>query len=171
MTYANPVWRRGLDRAVTQLRSAGVKGLIVPDLSLEDSAPWRRATRGGELDLVLIAAPGGTSPRVRAIARATRGFLYLVSRYGTTGAGRTEGASDLSAIVRTARAARPGLPILVGFGVRGRPSARVALSTGADGVIVGTALEEKLASGAEPGEITRWLRSFSTLPRAAGPAH
>lgn len=164
MTYANPVWRHGLPRALSDLRRAGVTGLIVPDLSLEDSAPWRRAARAALVDLVLLAAPGAEAERIRQIARATRGFLYLVSRYGTTGAGRSQGTEELAALVREARVGRPTLPVLVGFGVRDAATARAARATGADGVAVGTALEEKLAAGATDVEITRWLRSLSGRP-------
>jgi tryptophan synthase alpha chain len=161
MTYANPVWTHGLPRAVRALRDAGATGLIVPDLSLEESGPWRRAARAAGLDLVLLAAPGVDRERIRRIARETRGFLYLVSRYGTTGAGRAEGTEELTALVRAARVGRPTLPVLVGFGVRDRSTADAARSTGADGVIVGTALEEKIADGSSNTEISRWVRTLS----------
>ncbi|MCI4365619.1 MAG: tryptophan synthase subunit alpha [Thermoplasmata archaeon] len=164
MTYANPVWRHGLDRALAQLHGAGVGGLIVPDLSLEESRPWRQAARAADVDLVLLAAPGIDAERARRIARAARGFLYLVSRYGVTGAGGRQRADDLESLVRVARQAHPRLPVLVGFGVRDRASARAALTTGADGVIIGTALEERLAAEVSLGAITRWLRSISSLP-------
>jgi tryptophan synthase alpha chain len=166
MTYANPVWRHGLADALGELRRAGVTGLIVPDLSLEESAPWRRAARAAGVDLVLLAAPGVASERVSRIARASRGFLYLVSRYGTTGAGRTQGTEELAGLVRAARKGGPSLPVLVGFGVRDPATARAARSTGADGVVIGTALEVRLAAGATDASITRWLRSLSgrTVP-------
>lgn len=161
MTYANPVWRHGLPQALDQLHRAGVSGLIVPDLSLEESGPWRRAARAAAVDLVLLAAPGVEPDRIARIARETRGFLYLVSRYGTTGAGRAQGADELAGLVRAARRGHPTIPVLVGFGIRDRTTATAARSTGADGVVVGTALEEKLAAGASDGAITRWMRTLS----------
>jgi tryptophan synthase alpha chain len=161
MTYANPVWSRGLGRAVKELREAGAMGLIVPDLSLEESNPWRRTTRAGGLDLVLLAAPGVAPERVRRIARESRGFVYLVSRYGTTGAGATHGGGALPALVRAAHEGNPTLPVLVGFGVRDRGTAAAGRATGADGVIVGTALEERIAAGAGPAALTRWMRTLS----------
>jgi len=166
MTYANPVWRQGLARALEDLHRAGVSGLIVPDLSLEESGPWRRAARASGVDLVLLAAPGGSPDRIRRIARASRGFLYLVSRYGTTGTGRGQGTQELAAMVRSAHAGRPSLPVLVGFGVRDRATARAARATGADGVVVGTALEEKIAGSATDVEITRWIRTLTEPPSA-----
>ncbi|MGA8276505.1 MAG: tryptophan synthase subunit alpha [Thermoplasmata archaeon] len=164
MTYANPVWRHGLSHALGDLHRAGVTGLIVPDLSLEESGPWRRAGRATGVDLVLLAAPGGEPERIRRIAREARGFLYLVSRYGTTGAGRAQGTDELAALVRAARKGHPSLPVLVGFGVRDRATAQAARSTGADGVVVGTALEEKLMAGVSYPAIARWIRSLSGRP-------
>ncbi len=161
MTYTNPVWRHGLAPAMKDLREAGVSGLIVPDLSLEESGPWRRAARASGVDLVLLAAPGVSPERIRRIARESRGFLYLVSRYGTTGAGRAQGTQELAALVRSAHAGHPSLPVLVGFGVRDRATARAARATGADGVVVGTALEERIARGATGPEITRWIRTLT----------
>jgi len=160
MTYANPVWQEGWDRGLGALASAGATGLIVPDLSLEESPPFRTAARAHGLALVLLAAPGSPPKRTRAIARASRGFLYLVSRYGTTGAAGRVASVDLRPIVHTAHRAAPHLPVLVGFGVRDRATAARALSTGADGVVVGTALEELLSGRPRAVEITRWLRSI-----------
>ena len=161
MTYANPVWRRGLERSLLALRAAGASGLIVPDLSWEESAPWRRAARRAGVDLVLMAAPGISPERVGRIARHARGFLYLVSRYGTTGSGAAQTARELRPLVRAAHRAAPGLAVLVGFGVRDRRTRDAALASGADGVIVGTALEERLAAGASPAALTRWLSALA----------
>jgi tryptophan synthase alpha chain len=162
MTYANPVWQEGLDAGLKQLSSAGASGLIVPDLSLEESRPWRAAARSNGLALVLLAAPGSPAERTRRLARASRGFLYLVSRYGTTGAAARDPSVDLRPIVQTAHNAAPRLPVLVGFGVRDGASAARALATGADGVVVGTALEELLARHPTSGTVSRWIRAIAS---------
>jgi len=161
MTYANPVWQEGLADGLHDLASAGASGLIVPDLPFEESPPFRTAARAAGLDLVLLAAPGSPRARTRALARASRGFLYLVSRYGTTGSRSGAGAVDLAPIVRTAHEAAPSLPVLVGFGVRDRATAAAALRSGADGVVIGTALEERLDAGTTPDGLRRWLRSIA----------
>lgn len=168
MTYANPILRRGRDTAFAELAADGVSGAIVPDLSLEESGPWRKAARAARIALVLLAAPGGSTARVRSIATASRGFLYLVSRYGTTGRSGAGKAVDLSAIVRESHRAAPELPVLLGFGVRDRASARRALATGADGIIIGTALEEAVARGLRPRALGAWLGAV--LPRSGQPA-
>ena len=167
MTYANPVWQEGPAEGLRDLARAGASGLIVPDLPFEESPPFRSAARAAGLDLVLLAAPGSPTARSRALAHASRGFLYLVSRYGTTGAGTHERSVDIRPIVRAAHDAAPSLPVLVGFGVRDRASAARALATGADGVVVGTALEERLEAGATPDGLRRWLSSI--VPPVRGP--
>ncbi len=158
MTYANPVWARGLDRAARELRDAGATGLIVPDLSFEEAEPWRRAMTRAGVALVLLAAPAASALRVGRIARGSSGFLYLVSRYGTTGTGRRPAAARaLAPLVAAAHRAAPRLPVLVGFGVRDPESARDAVASGADGVVVGSAVEEALRGGAAPRELGRLL--------------
>jgi tryptophan synthase alpha chain len=167
MTYANPVFRRGLGPAMDALAGAGATGLVVPDLSLEEAGPWSRAARRAGLSLVLLAAPAVSAGRAARIARRSRGFLYLVSRYGTTGRSGAADAPDLAGLVRSAHRAAPRLPVLVGFGVRDAATARAALGCGADGVIVGTALEELLGAGAGPDGVARWL---ARLTRGADPS-
>lgn len=167
MSYANPLVHRGLDRAIGELASAGASGLIIPDLSLEESPPFRVAARRHGVSLVLLAAPGISGDRVGRIARASRGFLYLVSHYGTTGGAARGSAVDLRPLVAAARRASPRLPVLVGFGVRDRASARHALATGADGVIVGTAVEEQLARDGRPASMRRFLGEIAAV-RAPG---
>jgi tryptophan synthase alpha chain len=162
MTYANPLWQEGLVSGFGELAASGASGLIVADLSLEESAPFRAAARSAGLSLVLLAAPGTPPARARALARSSRGFLYLVSRYGTTGARALDRTADLKSIVRNARAAAPNLPVLVGFGIRNRATASRAFAAGADGVVVGTALEERLAQHPSPRDLSRWIRSIVT---------
>ena len=165
MTYANPVWRQGLPEAMGELAAAGATGLIVPDLSLEESADWRKAARRAGIALVLLAAPGIPFERLDRIARASRGFLYLVGRYGTTGATVAGTTIDLAPVVRRAREGSPSLPILIGFGIRDRKSVARALAAGADGTVVATALEELRDRGAPPAILARWLRKLIEVPR------
>ncbi|HTW39287.1 MAG TPA: tryptophan synthase subunit alpha [Thermoplasmata archaeon] len=162
MIYANPLVHRGLGRSMRALADAGATGIIVPDLSFEESRPYRAAARSAGLSLILLAAPGMSTARLGRVARASRAFLYLVSHYGTTGGVARGSTVDLRPLVRAARSAHPGLPILVGFGVRDRPSATRALATGADGVIVGTALEEQLRRSSAPPAVERFLRPIAS---------
>jgi tryptophan synthase alpha chain len=166
MTYANPLVHRGVDRALRDLAAAGASGLIVPDLSLEESRAFRSAARRAGLSLVLLAAPGVSNERLRRIARASRGFLYLVGHYGTTGGAKRGSTVDLRPVVRAAHRAVPALPVLFGFGVRDRASAERALASGADGVIVGTALEEQLRRDPRPRAVGAFLAGISRARRS-----
>jgi tryptophan synthase alpha chain len=161
MTYANPLTHRGLDRALRELAGAGVTGLIVPDLSLEESGEFRAAARRHRISLVLLVAPGTSGARVARVARSARGFLYLVGHYGTTGGAARGATVDLRPIVAAARRASPRLPVLVGFGIRDRASALRALESGADGLVVGTALEALLDRRASARTLTRFIGSLS----------
>ncbi|HTT15753.1 MAG TPA: tryptophan synthase subunit alpha [Thermoplasmata archaeon] len=168
MTYANPVWARGLRRATRELRQHGASGLIVPDLSLEESPPWREAAEGEGLDLVLLAAPSASRTRIARIAAASSGFLYLVSRFGTTGgAAAVTAARELAPLVAAAHRRRPELAVLVGFGVRDAASARAATASGADGVVVGSAIEEAIGRGLGPAALGRWLAAIVRGARSA----
>ena len=172
MTYANPVWARGLPRAAQELRRAGATGLIVPDLSLEEAGPWRKAARSAGLSLVLLGAPSASPARIAQIARRSEGFLYLVSRFGTTGRRDPAPSSQLEPLVGAAHRAVPELPVLIGFGVHDPASARAAVASGADGVVIGSALEEVVGAGAAPRKIGSWLSPIVGAVqgvRAAGP--
>ncbi len=166
MTYANPLFHRGIDAALGAIADAGASGLIVPDLDLEDSQPWRTAARAHGLALVLLVAPSTPVGRVDEVARHSRGFLYVVGRYGTTGAEtRSEGTRELIRVLRTARASRPDLPVLVGFGVRDAPTTRGWIAAGAQGVIVGSAFESAIGVAGDPGRARGFLTPIVAAAR------
>lgn len=137
MTSWNPVRAYGPERFCRRAASAGVAGVLVPDLLPEDSAQFRKHAHVSGLDAIHLAAPGMSQERLEAAATLTSGFLYLISRRGVTGPGGGIG-DTLEAEVRRAREVCRQ-PIAVGFGVATQQdAARVARC--ADGVIVGSAL-------------------------------
>lgn len=140
MTYANPVLSFGLARFADACASAGVRGVIVADLTPEESAPFRRAG----LPLVFLCAPTTTRERIARIGRATGDFLYLVSVRGVTGV-RAGLPPDLPAFVRRVRR-ETAKPLYVGFGISTPTQAR-AVARIADGVIVGSALLREVERG------------------------
>lgn len=144
MGYCNPFLRFGLEACARSAREAGVDGFIVPDMPPEESATFDAACRAHDLDLIFLAAPTSTDERLRLVAEATRGFLYLVSVTGVTGA-RVQVASDLSEFVGRVRAIT-SKPVCVGFGIADAASAR-AVAGLADGVIVGSALVARIGNG------------------------
>lgn len=141
MTYVNLVLRQGRATFARRCRNAGISGVIIPDLTYEDSRDFRSAFSEFGLDLVLLTAPTTPPERVAKIATSSRGFLYLVSVTGITGARRALPAG-LAKSIRRARAVSPN-PVCVGFGVSRGEQARM-IGREADGVIVGSALIDRI---------------------------
>jgi tryptophan synthase alpha chain len=140
MSYLNPIHALGDLDAIAR---AGVDALILPDLPYDESPPWREAIQEREMQLIPLAAPTTAPERLAAIGEVARGFLYFVSVTGVTGA-RAELPSELASQLRAARLVSRA-PVAVGFGIDSPAQARV-LAVHADGVIVGSALVERLAA-------------------------
>ena len=143
MGYANPVIAMGEERFAEAAAAAGVDGAILVDMPPEESAALRGALAAKGVDAILLAAPTTRPERLAMLARETRGFLYYVSLTGVTGA-RSDLAADIEAQVRRAREASD-IPVCVGFGVS-RPEHARALARFADGVVVGSALVDRIAT-------------------------
>ena len=144
MTYMNPVLRRGVEEFLDDVAEAGVSGMIVPDLPVDEAESFDTACAARSIDAVLLAAPGAASERLEAIAGRARGFVYCVATYGVTGAREELGDTAESLI----GALRPmtDLPLLVGVGI-GTPRQAARTNEFADGVIIGSALMAKLVQG------------------------
>ncbi len=153
MTYYNLIYQYGdadgVEPFVSAAADAGLSGLIVPDLPVEESDPLREACDEHGLDLVFIVAPTTTDEREAKILSQATGFVYVQARMGTTGA-----QADVSRATHDslARLAETDLPKAVGFGVSEGDHAREIVSAGADGVVVGSALVDIVASGENVAE-------------------
>jgi tryptophan synthase alpha chain len=152
-TYANLALRAGPDRFGAALGAAGVAGLIVPDLPLDEVGELAAGSAAAGVDLALLAAPATPLPRLAEIGRRSRGFVYAVSVMGTTGE-RAELAGSAAGLVARIRAGTD-LPVLLGFGVSAPRHASAA--HGADGVIVGAAVLRRVLDGATPAEVAAYL--------------
>lgn len=141
MGYYNPILQYGVKKFARDAFEAGADGVIVPDLPLEEADELQRAAQAQDLHVVFMAAPTSDGERLKKIGHATRGFLYLVSITGVTGAreGLPEG---IGAFVERTREVTDK-PICVGFGISTVESARQVAGI-ADGVIVGSALVAKI---------------------------
>ncbi len=147
MGYINPILAYGLQDFVADAAQAGVDGLIVPDLPLEEAAELEAACAARGLALVYLVAPTSTPERVAQIVERATGFVYLVSVTGVTGA-RQKLPADLEAFVGRVRAATDK-PLAVGFGISGQDQARLVGEL-ADGVIVGSALINAARTADDP---------------------
>jgi tryptophan synthase alpha chain len=137
-SYLNPLLRRGIARAARQARQSGFDGALLTDLPPEEAGSVQPEVRAAGLDTIFLVSPTSPLSRMAAAARLSSGFLYVVSRSGTTGA-RSSLARDLPATVRRARESSRGLPVAIGFGIATPDAAARAASLG-DGVVVGSAL-------------------------------
>jgi tryptophan synthase alpha chain len=147
MTYWNPVLRYGPKRFARDLRAAGGRGLITPDLIPEEAGEWMAAAASHDLDRVFLVAPSSSEQRIARTVDACRGWVYAASTMGVTGA-RTKTSSVAPALVERVRSAT-ALPIGVGLGVSdGGQAAEVAAY--ADGVIVGSAFVRLLLDADTP---------------------
>ncbi len=136
MGYVNPILARGIERFCDLLVGAGVCGLIVPDLPLEESAAMLAACDARGLALVPLVAPTTSDARMAEIGATARGFLYTVSVAGTTGERASAGAGPAALLARARAACH--VPVALGFGISTPEQAAAAAEAGADGVIVGT---------------------------------
>ena len=162
MTYANVVNRAGPDRFCDDARAAGVSGLIVPDLPVDEASELERVSGERGIDLVLLAAPGTGTERYVAIGAAARGFVYCVATYGVTGA--RDRLADTARQVVEAMRAHTDLPLLVGVGIAMPDHAAEACGF-ADGVIVGSSLMARMLDGDRDG-----LAALATEFRSAVPS-
>jgi tryptophan synthase alpha chain len=157
MTYANPVFRHGVERFAREARDAGVDGVIVSDLPPEECPEAWAAFDDADLDTVMLVAPTTPAARLPRLLARCRGFVYCLARTGVTGAGGGEGGA-LEERVASLRAAT-ALPVAIGFGI-GTPGRVRELDGRADALVVGAALmravREGLAGG-EPAAVARAL--------------
>lgn len=137
MSYFNPLRAYGLQRFAAHAQAAGISGLIVPDLIWEEGPEVERVCREHKIDLIYLLARTSPPQRRRQILRKSRGFVYLVSVTGVTGAKTSFSHSTLNWIRRVKQEST--LPVCVGFGITTPAQAR-QVSRAADGVIVGSAI-------------------------------
>jgi tryptophan synthase alpha chain len=143
MTYCNPVLKTGPRDFASRAREAGVAGVIVPDLPVDEADEWIDAAADHGLDTIFLAAPTTTAERMKEIVSRTTGFLYYVSTTGVTGSG-FEISDEMVNHIRQTRELS-SVPVAVGFGIC-TPKQAGALAQTADGVIVGSALIREIAS-------------------------
>lgn len=136
------IYRRGIDAYTAAVKRAGVAGLIVPDLPIEESSGLAYACRREQLSLIQLITPTTNHERAKRIAERTTGFIYYVSVTGITGE-RTQLPPDIVDNVAWLREQTP-LPICIGFGIS-QPEHIRMLAPVADGLIVGSALVRRMA--------------------------
>jgi tryptophan synthase alpha chain len=153
MTYYNPVLNYGTEGFCRSCREAWINGLIVPDLPPEEGGELEEITRKQDIDMIYLLAPTSTGERIDAVAERSRGFIYLVSLTGVTGA-RDKLPAELESFVKRVRE-KTGKPLCVGFGISSAEQAK-RVGAIADGVIVGSRLIQLI----EKDDTLATLKSF-----------
>ncbi len=150
MTYANIAYHRGWQTFAQELAAAGVDGLILPDVPLEESGPVRDALAAAGVAWVPLVTPMTSTERMRAIAATCTGFLYVVGNVGITG--QADPGALVEETVARARSVTD-VPLAVGFGIASPEDVRRVLAAGADAAIVGSHIVRMVDDGATPEQI------------------
>jgi len=167
-SYLNPILRMGLEKFCKVARAAGMDGVLVTDLPVEEAGAYLRAMREHDLSPIFLAAPTSPDERLRRIAAASQGFVYALSRTGVTGQ-RQQLAEDARKLVKRLRRVTK-LPIALGFGIS-TPEQFAEVGNFADAVVVGSAIVETIErnrgrEAAAVGEFVKQLAGISSQPSA-----
>ena len=158
-SYYNPVFQMGLEKFAAAASAAQADGVLITDLTPEESEDYRRIMTAHHLDTVFLGAPTSTDERLQKIAACSSGFLYLISRTGVTGA-KDALADELPALLRRARSVTQ-LPIAVGFGIS-LPGHVSVLGGLADAAVVGSALVSEIETATANNSSETGIEAAST---------
>ena len=164
-SYYNPIYHQGVHSFLSRISQAGVKGLVIPDIPLEEAETVLNPAPEYGIEVTLLVAPTSPEARIRAIAQKSQGFVYLVSVTGVTGT-RTEVGSRVKELLPLLRNATDK-PICVGFGVSQPQHAAQIKGWGADGVIAGSAFVRRLAEADSPEAGLKEIETFCRSLKAA----
>ena len=158
MGYYNPIYSRGVERFLAEAREAGVDGLIVVDLPPEEDDELCLPARAAGLHFIRLATPTTDDKRLPTVLRNTSGFVYYVSVAGITGAAAASAEAVAPEVARIKRST--DLPVVVGFGIKSPEAAR-AIAQVADGVVVGSAIVQRIAEGAPVADVLAYVASLA----------
>ncbi|MBW4538387.1 MAG: tryptophan synthase subunit alpha [Myxacorys chilensis ATA2-1-KO14] len=162
--YYNPILNRGIERFLKEISEAGAKGLVVPDLPLEEADALLKPAKDYGIEVTLLVAPTSSAERIAAITQQSQGFIYLVSTTGVTGM-RAQMQSRVKDLILELRQATDK-PIGVGFGISQPDQAHQVMEWGSDAVIVGSAVVKRLSEGT-PKEGLAAIAEFCQSLRSA----
>jgi len=147
MGYYNPIFAYGVERFVVDAKEAGVDGLIVVDLPPEHNDELCDPAQAAGIDFIRLTTPTTDDQRLPTVLNGSSGFVYYVSVAGVTGAGSATLEHVEEAVARLKR--HTALPVCVGFGIR-TPEQAAAIARLTEGVVVGSALIDQIASAKSP---------------------
>jgi tryptophan synthase alpha chain len=168
LTYYNTVYRRGIDRFYREAHEAGVDGILVADMPVEESDEVVAVAQKYGIDPIFLVTQTTTGDRMDTIVSRARGYLYLVSVLGVTGARKTVSPEALALLHRVR--SHTDLPLAIGFGISTPAHVKTCRDAGADGVIVGSAIVDIVERNLrDPAAMEIVLRQYVTsMKNAAG---
>ena len=165
-TYLNPIIHYGLSRFVDEAAAAGVDGVLVTDLIVEEAGEYQAEMARVGLAPIFLAAPTSPDERLEAIASHSKGFVYAISRVGTTGKQQNLTADAAALVARIRRWS--GLPVAVGFGISNAEHV-AQVAEFADAAVIGSAIVELIERSTPeqaPAAVSRFIKGLR-LPQAA----
>lgn len=159
LAYYNMVYHRGIDRFYREAREAGVDGILIADMPVEESDEVYKAALRHYIDPIFLITQTTSGERIQKIAARSRGYLYLVAVLGVTGVRNTVSAEALDLVKRVRKYTK--VPLALGFGISTPAHAKTCALAGADGVIVGSAIVDIIEKNLEnPEKMEQDLRNY-----------
>ena len=169
LTYYNIVYRRGIERFYQEANDAGVDGILIADMPVEESDEVTGIAARYGIDPIFLITRTTDDARIKKIAGKARGYLYLVSVLGVTGVREKVPKEALELLHRVRR--HTDLPLALGFGISTPDHARTCAAAGADGIIVGSAIVDIIEKNlGDPGAMEQQLREYVSEMKAAADA-
>ena len=165
MSYYNPIFCLGQGLFLKRCLDEGISGVIIPDLPIEEAASYLELARRYRIDTIFLATPETSDERLETIIEQSRGFLYLVARYGTTGARAALDPRAERLIAHVRQQLRNRLPLAVGFGISSPEQMAAIIGAGGQGAIVGSTLVERVAQLCAPDQISSLVRQLKEATR------
>ncbi len=160
MTYSNILVRAGIEKFLSDSKRCGLDGFILPDMPVDEADTYSLMASKLNLATVFLVSPNTPEARLRRIAASTTGFLYVVSVYGITGARSSFQKYTLNTIRAVKQVAGAKVPVAVGFGISTPAHAKSMIAAGAEAVIVGSAIIDKISEGSGK-KMLRDLQNFT----------
>ena len=158
MGYYNPIYSYGVDKFLSKAKLVGVDGLIIVDLPPEEDNELCIPAKNIGLNFIRLATPTTDAKRLPAVLKNTSGFVYYVSINGITGVANASSGNVAPEVSRIKNETE--LPVVVGFGIK-TPVAALEMAKVADGVVVGSAVVEKIAQGESNENVLAFIKSLA----------
>ncbi len=162
MGYYNPIYSKGVDKFLAEAKEAGIDGLIVVDLPPEEDEELCLPANAAGISFIRLATPTSDEKRLPKVLQNTTGFVYYVSMTGITGSADVQAEAVAPEVSRIKQ--NTDLPVVVGFGIK-TPEAVESIANVADGVVVGSAIVERIGRGDSAEDVLAFVASLSAATR------